>query len=128
MRQDDRSSAAGGAGDGDGESGRTKGRRRRPKGAGGFGPGAGFMPPFGPQQFMQMLPLMMAMGGGGMPGMGLANTQIQLVMWMVETWIDYLGSMQEVLERALERLHDMNLAGGWMPGGDGGDEGGGKEW
>ncbi len=128
MRQDERSSAAGGSGDGDDESGRAKGRRRHKGGGGGFGRGAGFMPPFPPQQFMQMLPLLMAMGGAGMPGMGLANTQIQLVMWMVETWIDYLSATQEVLERAMERLREMDVAGGWMSGGDGGGEGDGKEW
>jgi len=93
----------------------------------GFGGGGPFGGGFGPAQFMQMLPLMMAMGGG-MPGAGMANMQLQLMMWMVETWLDYLSAMQEVFERALDRLRDMELCGGFMGGGGGGQDEDGKEW
>lgn len=86
------------------------------------------MPPFSNNQFMQMLPLLMAMGNGAMPGAGMAGTQIQLLMWMIETWLDYLASLQDVLERALERLQEMNLCGGWMGGDSDGDGEDGKEW
>lgn len=94
----------------------------RAQGFGGAGPFGGG---FGPAQFMQMLPLMMAMGGG-MPGGGMANMQLQMMMWMVETWLDYLSAMQEVFERALDRLRDMELCGGFMGGG--GQDEDGKEW
>jgi len=96
------------------------------QGFGGGNPFGGFGGGFGPAQFMQMLPLLMAMGGG-MPGGGMAKMQLQLLMWMVETWLDYLSAMQEVFERAFDRLRDMELCGGFMGGG--GDQGeDGKEW
>ncbi|BAE50752.1 hypothetical protein [Paramagnetospirillum magneticum] len=95
---------------------------------GAFGQGFGGNPfggGFGPAQFMQMLPLMMAMGGG-MPGGGMAKMQLQLMMWMVETWLDYLSAMQEVFERAFDRLREMELCGGFMGGGYQGEDD--KEW
>ena len=113
------------------ESKKRKKRRYNARNEGGFGRGQGFGGGgmfgggFGPAQFMQMLPLMMAMGGG-MPGGGMANMQLQLMMWMVETWLDYLTAMQEVFERALDRLRDMQLCGGFMGGGDQDEDG--KEW
>jgi uncharacterized membrane protein len=91
----------------------------------GFGGGNPFGGGFGPSQFMQMLPLMMAMGGG-MPGGGMVKMQLQLMMWMVETWLDYLSAMQEVFERAFDRLREMELCGGFMGGGDQGEDD--KEW
>ena len=105
------------------DTGRGGSARDKARGRGGSGRGHGFVPPF-PPNLMQMLPLIMAMGGSGMPGMGMSNTQIQLMIWAIETWLDYLAAVQEVFERALDRLHEMNLGGGWMGGGDGGDEGG----
>ena len=94
-----------------------------------FSQGQAGMPPFSNTQFMQMRPLLMAMGNGGsFPGAGMAGTQIQLLMWMIETWLDYLASLQEVLERALERLQEMNLCGGGMADdGEHADQDG-KEW
>lgn len=90
----------------------------------GQGFGGGFGGGFGPAQFMQMLPLIMAMGGG-MPGGGVAGFQLQIMMWMIETWMDYLAAMQEVFERALGRLRDMSAGAGFMGGAeDDGDE----EW
>ena len=87
------------------------------------------MPPFSSNQFMQMLPLLMAMGNGGsFPGAGMAGTQIQLLMWMIETWLDYLASLQDVLERALERLQDLNLCGGWTSDDSGSGDEDAKEW
>lgn len=81
---------------------------------------------FNPGQLLQLLPLMMAMGGG-MPGAGMAHMQLRLLMWALETWLDYLSAMQEVFERALDRLRDMDMMGGFAGGGDDRGEGG-KDW
>lgn len=104
----------------DGErSGRRRRRSRRASGGGddaGQGFGGGFGGAF-PPGLMQLLPLLMAMGGGGgFPGAGAVNFQLKLLSWMLETWLDYLAAMQEVFERALDRLHDMQMMGGWGKG------------
>lgn len=75
-------------------------------GAGLFG-GLGQMPQFGPQQFMQMLPLLSAMGEMGrhnFPGMDLAKQQVAMMSWALETWIDSATAMQGVLQRSLASL------------------------
>ena len=113
---------------------KRKKRKASARNAGGFGRGQGFGQGFGqafgggfgPNQFLQLLPLLMAMGGG-MRGGGVGNLQLQLMMWMIETWLDYLAAMQEVFERALDRLRDMDVCGGLMGGAVDGDDDG-KEW
>ncbi|WP_152426872.1 hypothetical protein [Paramagnetospirillum caucaseum] len=73
--------------------------------------------------FMQMLPLLMAMGGSN-PGQRVAGFQLRLAMLMIEIWIDYLASMQDFMERTLERLAD--LADGGSLFGDEPDDG--EDW
>lgn len=106
---------AGGRGDS-----RHRGARRRKRGANGAGPEM----PFQMGNLMQMLPLLMAMGGGSMPGMNMAGTQIRMIMMAIEIWIDYLAAMQEFLECVLDRLAEFNDGGGLFGGGaDGAEDG-----
>lgn len=132
MREDDREKVGeDDASSGSGEKKRAR-RSRSYRNGGGFGPGfsqgMGGNPfgGFNPGQILQMLPLMMAMGGG-MPGAGMAQMQLRLMMWALETWLDYLSAMQEVFERALDRLRDMEVMGGFAGGGEEHGEGG-KDW
>lgn len=74
---------------------------------------------------MQMLPLLLAMGGGMNPAQGMAGMQLRLAMLMVEIWIDYLASMMEFLERTLERL--ASLSDGFQFGG-GDEDHDGDDW
>lgn len=129
------------------EDATTRFRRRREKLR------AGRVPPFmgggksgaaNPMsQMLQMMPLLMAtmgMGGkgAGLPGMGMGlmvmQLQVQLMVWMIETWMDYLEALQDVFERSVERLQDMELLGTMMAGmsadgSDGEDDGtDGKNW
>lgn len=60
--------------------------------------------------FMQMLPLLMAMGGGN-PGQRMMGFQLRIVMLMIEIWIDYLAAMQDFMERTLERLAEFSDGG-----------------
>lgn len=60
-------------------------------------------------EMLQMLPLMMAMSGGGMPGMNLFHLQMRLMLWMIETWMDYLSAVQEVFDRATAKLREVGL-------------------
>lgn len=110
------------AGDAQNAGGKKKGRRK--KASFGFGLGNMFGMPFmsNPAQLMQMLPFMMAMGGSGLPKMGMAafSLQIKMTMWMVETWIDYLNSVQEVFMRSLTRLKEIET--GWSSSDDADDE------
>ena len=66
--------------------------------------------PFQMGSFMQMLPLLMAMGNN-MPGQKMISVQLRIAMMMVEIWIDYLSMMQEFMERTLKRL--MTLSDGY---------------
>ncbi len=121
MRDND-DHAGSNANDSSGDSSQEKrGRQRRPRREGGFGRAGGFAQGlggmfggggggFGPGQIMQLLPLILAMGGGRLGG-GMAGLQLQLLMWVLEVWLDYLSAMQEVCERALERLQDLDLGG-----------------
>jgi hypothetical protein len=120
MRDND-DHAGSNANDAAGDSSQEKrGRQRRPRREGGFGRAGGFAQGlggmfgggggFGPGQIMQLLPLILAMGGGRLGG-GMAGLQLQLLMWVLEVWLDYLSAMQEVCERALERLQDLDLGG-----------------
>lgn len=54
----------------------------------------------------------------------MAGLQLQLMMLVMEVWLDYLTAMQEVGERALDRLRD--LGGGFAGRGHGGQDDG--EW
>ncbi|MBI3444519.1 MAG: hypothetical protein HY055_03980 [Magnetospirillum sp.] len=133
MRDNSTEGMAPGDSSGDDIRKKRKKSREKARNASGFGRGQGFAQGFGggfgggfgPAQIMQMLPLIMAMGGG-MPGGGVANFQLQLMMWAIETWLDYLTAMQEVFERALGRLREMNVCGGFMAADEGDDED--KEW
>lgn len=83
---------------------RASGRKKRPD------HGQGFEMPFQMGSFMQMLPLLMAMGNN-MPGQKMISVQLRIAMMMVEIWIDYLSMMQEFMERTLKRL--MTLSDGY---------------
>ena len=72
---------------------------------------------------MQMLPLLLAMGGGN-PGQRMLGTQLRVAMLMIEVWIDYLAAMQDFMERTLERLAGMS-DGGFMCGEEAED---GEDW
>lgn len=78
--------------------------------------------PFQMGSFMQMLPLLMAMGGGN-PGGRMVGFQLRMVMLMIEIWIDYLASMQDFMERTLERLAEFGA--GDLHGDDADD---GDDW
>ena len=100
MRDDDSVERGSSKGDSGRDSSMKKGPRKGRRGRSGFGREM----PFQMGNFMQMLPLLLAMGGGGNPIQGMAGMQLRLAMLMVEIWIDYLASMMEFLERTLERL------------------------
>ena len=110
MRQEDRvknarpSEDEGDAGERRNKHRRTSGRKRR------SAEGRGFEMPFQMGTFMQMLPLLMAMGGN-MPGKRLAGMQLRIAMMMIEIWIDYLAAMQDFMEQTLKRLMDLGDGG-----------------
>lgn len=77
--------------------------------------------PFQMGSFMQMLPLLMAMGGGN-PGGRMVGFQLKIVMLMIEIWIDYLASMQDFMERTLERLMEFSNGDSHDDDADDGDD------
>ncbi len=124
MRNDDNSDSARASHDGD--AGKASDDRRRASGRKRHGGRAQESEaPFQMGAFMQMLPLLMAMGGA-MPGQRMAGAQLRLLMLMVEIWIDYLAAMQEFMERTLDRLR--GLSGGRFLFGDDDEADGGTDW
>jgi hypothetical protein len=117
MRDDDKVWRGSSVGESSKEKSSKKGGK---KGRHGRRPGFGREMPFQMGNFMQMLPLLLAMGGGN-PAQGMAGMQVRIAMLMIEIWIDYLGSMMEFLERTLERLASLG-DGGLLFGGGGDDE------
>jgi hypothetical protein len=66
--------------------------------------------PFQMSALMQMLPLLLAMGGK-MRGPQMTGLRLQLFMLYIEILIDLLGTLQDFLQRTLGRLGDASRMG-----------------
>lgn len=57
---------------------------------------------------VQMLPLLMAMNGGGVPGKNLLCLQLRLLSLSGEITLDWLAATQDFLRKALDHVDDLS--------------------